>query len=166
MVRSGDAIAFLRAEDLAEFDALLSGFLADTGARTILLVDRAGRLLAAAGDTPELDHTAFATLAAADFGASDQLAALVGEREFASLYHHGEQSSLYLCDLNGLAILATLFDDRTTLGMIRLRLRSLVPTFEVLLAEVGQRNAGQAVPLDSGFAEEAESEIDRLFAED
>jgi predicted regulator of Ras-like GTPase activity (Roadblock/LC7/MglB family) len=166
VARTGDTIAFLRAEDLAEFDALLTGFLSDTNARAILLVDRTGRLLASAGETQQLDGTAFATLAAADFGASDQLATLVGEREFASLYHHGERSSLYLTALNGLAILATLFDDRTTLGMIRLKLKSLVPTFEALLVEVGQRSAaGPAVPMDSSFAAEAESEIDRLFSE-
>jgi predicted regulator of Ras-like GTPase activity (Roadblock/LC7/MglB family) len=165
MAVRGGAIAFLNADDLAQLDAQLQPFLAGTGARCVLLIDRTGRLLTAVGDTGGFDRTTFASLAAADFGASDQLAALLGEREFASLYHHGEHSSMYLADIGGSAILAALFDDRTTLGMVRLRLKTVVPVIGELLGRISREGRRHVPELNAGWAAEAASEIDRLFSE-
>jgi predicted regulator of Ras-like GTPase activity (Roadblock/LC7/MglB family) len=165
MVPRDDAIAFLGAEDLAQLDAQLGAFLDATAVLGALLIDRSGRLLTAAGDLHAIDRTAFASLAAADFGASDQLAALLGEREFASLYHHGEQTSMYLADIGGSAILAALFDDRTTLGMVRLRLKTVVPELVAVLARIHRDGHRRAPELDAGWADEAAGEIDRLFGE-
>jgi predicted regulator of Ras-like GTPase activity (Roadblock/LC7/MglB family) len=143
--------------------ALLSRFLADTNARCALLVDRTGQLLLSAGDAP-FDGLSFASLAAADFEASDQLAGLVGEAEFASLYHQGAQGSMYLADVAGRVILAALFDGRTTLGMVRLKTKAAVPEFAALITDITGRAAapGQS-SIEPGWAEAAETEIDRLF---
>jgi predicted regulator of Ras-like GTPase activity (Roadblock/LC7/MglB family) len=166
MTTPGDDIAFLRAEDLAEFDALLRRFLDETGARAALLVDRTGRLLTAAGETDGFDRTTFASLAAADFGASDQLAALLGEPEFVSLFHHGEQGSMYLTGVGGAAILAALFDGRTTLGLVRLRLKTLIPAFAEQFVRLGEQSRQPLPELDADWALEAESEIDRIFSDE
>ena len=77
-------------QDLEQLDRLLLTFLDATSARCALLVDRSGQLLTFAGDGLTFDGTTFASLAAADFGASDQLAQLLGENEFKSLYHQGD----------------------------------------------------------------------------
>lgn len=146
--------------------ALLNRFLSETNARCALLVDRTGQLLQRVGDA-SFDGLSFASLAAADFEASDQLAALLGEEEFASLYHQGEQGSMYLVDVAGRAILAALFDGRTTLGMVRLKTKAIVPQFAQLFAELTGRSASEAdsSPIDTGWASEAGDEIDRLFNE-
>jgi predicted regulator of Ras-like GTPase activity (Roadblock/LC7/MglB family) len=159
-------IEFFDAGDLDPFDAALRGFLTDTRARCALLCDRSGRLLTAAGDTGGIDSVTFASLAAAGFSASDQLAALVGEREFVSLYHHGENGSMYLTDVGGRAILAALFDDSTTLGLVRLRLRTAVPAFDALFDQLAARAPGRVRPdLGTGWSTEIEAEVDRLFSE-
>ena len=41
--------------------------------------------MTAFGETRDIDETSFASLAAADFDASDQLAGLLGEEEFTAL---------------------------------------------------------------------------------
>ena len=74
-----DSLKFLGADDAAAFEALLREFITDTGALCTMLVDRTGRMLAQAGDTAGMDGVAFASLASADFAASDQLAELLGE---------------------------------------------------------------------------------------
>ncbi|MFS8573355.1 MAG: roadblock/LC7 domain-containing protein, partial [Clostridia bacterium] len=99
--------------DLARLDQLLRSFLDETKAHCVLLLDRTGHILTTAGDGAGLDRMAIASLAAADFAASGQLAVLLGEEEFTSLYHHGTRRSMYLVDLAGQAILAALFDGRT-----------------------------------------------------
>jgi predicted regulator of Ras-like GTPase activity (Roadblock/LC7/MglB family) len=131
-----------------------------------VLVDRTGRLLTAVGDTGGFDQITFASLAAADFAASDQLAVLLGEKEFSSLYHHGERHSMFLADIGGLAILAALFDRRTTLGMVRVKARTVVPRLRTAMTSLAERGAtGDAVHMDVGWADDAVMQIDRLFTD-
>lgn len=160
---TADAIAALGPDDLRRVDRLLEAFVREAGARCALLLDRRGRPLTAVGDTDDLDETSFASLAAADFEASDQLAGLLGEQEFNALYHQGVEGSMYLSDISGVAILAAVFDRRTTLGMVRLKTREVVPLLRSLLAELEARPPGQT-RLESGWGDDAASEIDRLFA--
>ena len=155
-------------QDLEQLDRLLLTFLDATNARCALLVDRSGQLLTFAGDGLTFDGTAFASLAAADFAASDQLAQLLGEDEFKALYHQGAKDSMYLVDIHGRAILAALFNGGTTLGLIRLTTRNLLPEIETLFQIVSERGARapeQSQYFDSGWLSEAEGEIDKLFAE-
>lgn len=155
-------------QDLEQLDRLLLTFIDSTSARCALLVDRSGQLLTSAGDATSFDGTTFASLAAADFAASDQLAKLLGENEFKSLYHQGENDSMYLVDIGGRAILAALFNGGTTLGLVRLTTRNLLPEIEILFQTVSGRGAAgpeQPQYFDSGWLSEAEGEIDKLFAE-
>src|SRR5690606_35185588 len=75
--------------DSRRIEDLLHSFLLGSRARCALLVDRSGQLVATAGEQPGLDTATFAALAAADFAANEQLAAMTGEREFSSLFHQG-----------------------------------------------------------------------------
>jgi predicted regulator of Ras-like GTPase activity (Roadblock/LC7/MglB family) len=163
-MKSGHQIGFLGSEDVRAFDEHLGGFVTDARVRCAVLIDRAGRVLSAAGNTGDLDQTAFASLASADFSASDQLAALLGEEEFSSLYHHGAECSMFLADISGAAILAVLFDASTTLGMVRIRTRTVVPRLAAALERLAQHGpTGHVVQMEADWAVEAESEIDRLF---
>src|SRR5690349_17088679 len=139
----------------------LQGFLRDSNARCALLVDRTGQLVATVGEPPQFDPTAFATLTAADFSANDQLARLIGETEFNSLFHQGEQESMYLVDIARRVILVILFDNRTTLGLVRLKVKHAVEELTRLFAEMFQRGREQANP--PNILAGAEDEIDRLF---
>lgn len=150
------------AEDAARIDTILSGFLGDAGARTALLVDRSGQMLAHAGEPPTFDPVAFASLTAADFSANDQLARMLGEAEFGALFHQGERESLYLADVARRVILVILFDNRTTLGLVKLRVRAVVRELGEVFAAMFARGPG-AANLESGFLGEAEDEIDKLF---
>jgi len=153
-------------EDLDQLDGLLNVFLGETQARCAMIVDRSGRLLTIAGDGGAIDHVTLASLVAGDFAASAQLATMLGEGEFSSLYHHGGERSMYLADIAGWAILAALFDGRTTLGMIRLKTRSVVPKLAGRFEAIATRAAApEKVEFSGAWAEEAENQIDRLFAE-
>ncbi|HUF50918.1 MAG TPA: roadblock/LC7 domain-containing protein [Longimicrobiales bacterium] len=164
MKAASDNIGFLGADDVRIFEELLGDFVAETNVRCAFLVDRAGRQLSAMGDTRDLDRTTFASLASADFAASDHLAALLGEEEFSSLYHHGAERSMFLADIGGTVILAVLFDTRTTLGMVRIKTKTMVPRLAEHFARLAERGPqGQVVQMETGWASEAESEIDRLF---
>src|SRR3712207_9381162 len=99
--------------DFGAIPKSLERFLQESNARCALLVDRTGQLVATVGEQPNFDPTAFATLTAADFSANDQLARLIGESDFNTLFHQGEKESMYLADVARRVILVVLFDNRT-----------------------------------------------------
>jgi len=151
-------------QDSARIGQLLQTLLFESGARCALLVDRAGQLVTSAGEQPEFDATAFASLAAADFAANDQLASMIGENEFSSLFHQGEKESMYLADVARRLILVVLFDNRTTLGMIRIKVKGSVRELTEVFRELFERaERAPSARLATSFAAEAEDEIDRLF---
>ena len=152
-----------REEDAGRIGALLNSLLREANARTALLVDRTGQMLAVAGEEPRFDPVAFASLTAADFSANDQLARLLGENEFGALFHQGEKDSLYLADVARRVILVVLFDNRTTLGLVKLRVRGVVEALTVLFTAMFTREAAGDRRVESGFVGEAEDEIDKLF---
>jgi predicted regulator of Ras-like GTPase activity (Roadblock/LC7/MglB family) len=141
---------------------LLQRFLHESGVRCALIVDRSGQLVTITGERPNFDATAFATLTAADFSANDQLARLIGETDFSTLFHQGERESMLLADIARRVILVALFDDRTTLGLVRLRLRATVEELTRLLEAIFARGA-QAGDARPALLADADDEIDRLF---
>jgi predicted regulator of Ras-like GTPase activity (Roadblock/LC7/MglB family) len=147
--------------DFKQIQTHLQAFLRDSNARCALLVDRTGQLVATVGETPQFDPTAFASLTAADFSANDQLAKMIGEPEFASLVHQGEKESMYLADVARRVILVVLFDNRTTLGLVRLKMKATVDELAKLFEEVFKR-AGRDGSQPNILAG-ADDEIDKLF---
>lgn len=181
-------------DDAQAITAALQRFLRESGARCALLVDRAGQLVATVGEAPAIpsfDPTAFASLTAADFSANDQLARLIGEQDFRTLFHQGERESMFLSDVARRLILVVLFDARTTLGLVKLKLRGVVDELAARFETVFARPAappparglpaflasdaaagppapgaltGPAHPAPGDLLAGAEDEIDRLFA--
>ena len=156
----------LEERDHARIERFLQSFLYDSNARCVLLVDRAGQLVTTAGERPDFDQAAFASLAAADFAANDQLASMIGEKEFSSLFHQGERESMYLADVVRRVIVVVLFDNRTTVGMIRIKVKGVVRELAEVFHEIFSRAPSASSPvLEAAFADEAEDEIDRLFGD-
>jgi predicted regulator of Ras-like GTPase activity (Roadblock/LC7/MglB family) len=143
----------------------LTALLRESNARCALLVDRTGQLLANAGEQLSFDPAAFASLTAADFSANDQLAKMIGEPEFASLFHQGERESMYLADVARRVILVVLFDQRTTVGMVRLRVRQTVGELSNVFEEMFSRAAPSGPERPPRVLEGAEDEIDKLFGD-
>lgn len=149
-------------DDFGAINQALQRFLHDCNARCALLVDRSGQLVTTVGEQPTFDATAFATLTAADFSANDQLARLIGETDFNTLFHQGERESMLLADVARRIILVVLFDNRTTLGLVRLKMRQTVDELTTLFEQVfGRGQDGTAA--HPNILADADDEIDRLF---
>ena len=151
----------LSESDYRRISEHLTELLRESDARCAMVVDRTGQLLATVGEALSFDPTVFASLTAADFSANDELAKMIGEPEFASLFHQGEKESMYLADVGRRLILVVLFNQRTTVGLVRLRVKQTVRDLSQLLNEMFGRPS-QGKP-DGGLLEGAEDEIDKLF---
>src|SRR5882757_655915 len=160
---SGASSWSFREDDARAIQGILSGFLGESNARTALIVDRTGQMVATVGETPQFDPTAFASLTAADFSANDQLARMLGEPEFGALFHQGERESMYLADVARRVILVVLFDNRTTLGLVKLRMRAVTAELTAIFTAMFSRDTGNTGRVDASFVGEAQDELDKLF---
>ncbi len=141
----------------------MNALLRETNVKSLLLVDRTGQVVANVGEPPTFDPQAFASLTAADFSANDQLAKMIGEHEFSSLFHQGEKESMYLADVAHRVILVALFDNRTTLGMVRLKVKTTVEELSRLFEAMFSRTGTEQPKLEGFASQEVEDEIDKLF---
>jgi predicted regulator of Ras-like GTPase activity (Roadblock/LC7/MglB family) len=160
---SGASSWSFREDDSRRIQSILSAFLGESNARTALIVDRTGQMVSTVGETPAFDATAFASLTAADFSANDQLARMLGESEFGALFHQGERESMYLADIARRVILVVLFDNRTTLGLVKLPVKTAVVQLNQVFTDMFNRDGTSAPGVESEFLGEAEDEIDKLF---
>ncbi|MFI5234318.1 MAG: roadblock/LC7 domain-containing protein [Gemmatimonadales bacterium] len=160
---SGASSWSFREEDFKRIQVILADFLRESTAKSALIVDRTGQLVATVGENPTFDGVAFASLTAADFSANDQLAKMIGEKEFGSLFHQGEKESMYLADVAHRVILVVLFDNRTTLGMVKLRVKVTVGDLTQVFTDMFDRKGAGTATMETGFVGEAEDEIDKLF---
>jgi len=145
-----------------EYEALLSALrklLVDASAKVVFLVDKDGTLLASAGDAVGFDTTSLASLAAGNIAATGGLANLIGEKEFSILFHEGERDNMHLSVVAERLILVVVFDRRSSVGLVRLRVRQAVSRFAAIMAVALAASEGE----DEGVEELTEADIESLF---
>ena len=125
--------------DAARIDAVLRRFLGDSNSAAALLIDRSGQPLAETGTARTLDIGSIGALAAAAFASTAALARLLGESEFSVLFHEGVKESLHVSTVDEHTILLAIFDERTTIGMVRLFAKEACTSIGAALAETRKR---------------------------
>ena len=153
-----------------EFDRLeqaLRRLRYDANAKAVFLIDKNGQQIAASGDVEEFDTTSLASLTAGNVAATDGLAKLIGEREFSVLFHEGQRDHIHISIVARRAILLVIFDERSSLGLVRLRVKrasvEMDEIFEDMTRKEGGGPSGQVQ--SSPFAEITDEDIDSLFSE-
>lgn len=112
----------LTAETVDAVKSIVNDKLISENVQTVLVIDGAGNILAHCGqDTDGLDAISLAALTAANFGATSQIAKLIGENDFSLLYHKGEKANIHFARLGGEMILVSIFGDDVSLGLVRVR---------------------------------------------
>jgi predicted regulator of Ras-like GTPase activity (Roadblock/LC7/MglB family) len=153
--------------DFRSIDTVLTELLERTNALSVHLVDRSGQLITTAGRTADFDATAFASLVAADFTANAELAQLLGENGVEAVVSEGRSRSVHSCLLAERVIMCTVFDRRSTLGLVRFRAArasaELDRVFRGLFEKVGL--VEPELTSTPEFAVAAGQELDALFGE-
>jgi len=152
--------------DFQAIDRVLERLLEKTNALSVHLIDRSGQLITTSGRSADFDATAFASLVAADFTANAEVSQLLGESAIEAVVNEGKSRSVYSCLLASRGIMCTVFDKRSTLGLVRLRAGraagELEGVFKRLFEKVGLVEAGRGT---SDFAAAAGREVDALFGD-
>jgi len=130
--------------------------------RVVFLVDKNGQQIAVQGEVGNLDTTSLASLAAGNVAATGGMAQLIGEKEFPTLSHEGERESIHICII-GRVLLVVVFDERTSLGLIKLRVKQASRDLAALFEEVARVAAEKKNSAEAFFAEITDDDIDSLF---
>jgi predicted regulator of Ras-like GTPase activity (Roadblock/LC7/MglB family) len=153
-------------EDIDEIDRILSDFLDASQAKCILLVDKEGHLVTKKGFTKSFDTTSLSALVAASFASTRAMAEVLGEGQFLVLSHQGRAEHIHVALVSGRALLVIVFDDRTTLGMVRLYANEVTNRVVEALEKAEERNKTRPrQALQADFEAAAEQRLDDFFGE-
>jgi predicted regulator of Ras-like GTPase activity (Roadblock/LC7/MglB family) len=163
-------------EDFRAVDAVLHDLLQRTHALSVHLIDRSGTLITSAGADSDFDLPTFASLTAADVAANAELGNLFGRQELDTVVFLGEPRSMASSLVAERVILCVIFDQHSTLGLVRHRakkaVRELTPVFEALFQRLGLTPPAEvpATALDlsefdpeTAFRREASRRVDELL---
>src|SRR4030066_1740107 len=143
-------------EDVEYINRIISKMLKGAEAKCALLVDKDGHLVTRQGFTHSLDTTALAALLAGSFASTREIARLVGEPEFSVLFHQGKRDHIHISLVGERSILVAIFDDRTTIGMVRLYAKECGEELATILGQAHKSKKKSEPAIDSGFAASAE----------
>jgi predicted regulator of Ras-like GTPase activity (Roadblock/LC7/MglB family) len=148
-------------EEFQRIQEVCSRLHRDSNAKAVLLIDKNGQLIADAGDVSNLDTVSLSSLTAGNVAATGGIAKLLKESEFTGQFHEGERTNVHITLVAQRVILVILFDERSSLGLVRLRVRKaseeLSRVFEEMMAKV------QEPSTPSIFSEITDEDIDNLF---
>jgi predicted regulator of Ras-like GTPase activity (Roadblock/LC7/MglB family) len=153
-------------EDYRKILAVIQRLVRDANAKGIFVVDKNGQLIAEAGEVRGIDTTSLASLTAGSIAATGGLAKIIGEEDFPVHFHQGQRDNLHITLVAKRIILVVVFDDRSSLGLVRLRVKKaggeLARIFEDLQKKAESPGQGGA---QSPFAEITDDDIDNLFSD-
>jgi predicted regulator of Ras-like GTPase activity (Roadblock/LC7/MglB family) len=153
-------------EELKRLNAVIEKLLRESNSKVIFLVDKNGQLISAMGETEHLDTTSLASLTAGNIAATGGLAKLIGEKEFSILFHEGEKDNLHISIVAGRVILVVIFDQRSSLGLVRLRVKKASDELGVVFEDLARKaqEMEKSGSNQSPFAEITDDDIDNLFS--
>lgn len=134
----------------------------ECAARVVFLVDRDGQTIALNGDIGDMDTTSFSSLAAGNVAATTSMAKLIGENVFPAVVHEGEHESIFISVI-GRSLLVVVFDERSTLGLVKLRAKRASHDIAAILDDAANDSAVIAATAASRFADISDEDIDSLF---
>ena len=161
--------------DVERIDSELDAFLELSKARSAMLIDLEGHLVTRRGETVRGSLESVAALAAGSFAATKEMARLLGEEHFSTLFHQGARDSIQLSLVGERALFAIVFDERTNLGLVRFyaqethrrrdgRCKCARDRLERLLASIEAESAErEGESLADDYSSRATAALDEMF---
>ncbi|MDT5272118.1 MAG: hypothetical protein QOH49_4304 [Acidobacteriota bacterium] len=158
-----DTPIIMHEQQFQQLRLILGKLRLESFSRVVFLVDKNGQQIATHGDVGDLDTTSLASLAAGNVAATGGMARLIGEKEFPTLSHEGERESIHICII-GRVLLVVVFDERSSLGLVKLRVKQASRDLSSLFEELERISAERRDREEALFAEITDDDIDSLFS--
>jgi predicted regulator of Ras-like GTPase activity (Roadblock/LC7/MglB family) len=153
-------------EDFKRVHAVIQRLVRDAHAKGVFVVDRNGQLIAETGEVRGIDTTSLASLTAGSIAATGGLAKLIGEEDFPVHFHQGARDNLHITIVAKRMILVVVFDERSSLGLVRLRVKKAGGELARIFEDIQKKSeADHAAGGPSPFADITDDDIDNLFSD-
>jgi predicted regulator of Ras-like GTPase activity (Roadblock/LC7/MglB family) len=124
----------LNQDSIDQIEQTLTNELVSIGVSSVFLSDMAGNVIASADNgTVTHDIYALAALSVANFGATNEIARLIGEQDFTLLFHKGDHESIHFSRVGEHFLLCSIFGEKTSLGFVRLRVAEITGKVQSLI---------------------------------
>jgi predicted regulator of Ras-like GTPase activity (Roadblock/LC7/MglB family) len=160
-----DSQLVLYEEDHRKILTVIGRLVREANAKGVFVVDKNGQLIAEAGEVRGIDSTSLASLTAGSIAATGGLAKIIGEEDFPIHFHQGARDNLHITTVARRMILVVIFDERSSLGLVRLRVKTAGGELEKIFDDVRKRSEAEGATAASPFADITDDDIDNLFAD-
>jgi len=149
-------------KDVTRIERVLEELLKLSGAKLALLVDREGHLVTRLGAPVEFDVDSVSALVAGSFAATKEMAHCLGEEEFSIMFHQGKKDSIQLTLVGDRALLGIIFDDKTTIGMVRLYAQEAARRLADIFARSDKEHPDEE-SMNESFTADAKGKLNDVF---
>lgn len=162
---------FLSRKQFDEAGGVLRGFYQKTKCPVVVLADAAGMLVSHSGTMDNQNAGLLSALAAGNLAATGEIARLCGEEGgFQAQFLEGKKRGFYVSPVDGNFLVAVVFAENTTLGMVRVLLTKVMEQLrEALRHKEGEEGGGETVEItmkaveSEGFQDELSSRLDSIL---
>ena len=160
------SLDIIREQDLKKINNILRELREESDAICTLLIDKGGHVIAHQGFSEKFDIVALSALAAGSFASTKEIAKMVGEPEFTMMFHQGKKEHIHISLVNDMALLLVIFDDRTTVGMVRVYANQYSKELGAILEEAQKTAKGAAKDLNKISGEDIEGALDSVLPDE
>jgi predicted regulator of Ras-like GTPase activity (Roadblock/LC7/MglB family) len=150
----------LSEDEVKKIEEVFGEYLTESEAKDIVLLNKSGELLAKTGDITADVAQNISALAAGVFSATNELARLLGEKEFTITFHQGQETNIHISLITQNALLAMIFDNKLPIGAIRFWAKKTGAEIKSVIEEAEKRASSQSQKV---INEDIGKDIEDLF---
>lgn len=150
--------------ELAVISNLLTKLMNDTNATFAMLIDKSGQVVAYQGSGVRRNATTLGALLAGVFSSSREVARLLDEKDFRSIFQQGVQENIYTSMVEEQWLLVIIFDKLTHIGLVKVISKKATEELGRILERVrSDTSRTKSSVINVQFRSSVEDTIDLLF---
>lgn len=150
--------------ELITITALLAKLMNDTNATSTMLIDKSGQVVAVQGSESRSKATTLGALLAGVFSSSREVAKLLNEKDFRSIFQQGVQENIYTSMVEEQWLLVIIFDKLTHIGLVKVLSKKAADELGRILERVrSDTSRTKSSVINLQFRSSVEDTIDLLF---
>lgn len=153
-------------EEARSIGVCLGRLMSETGATYIMLLDRAGQVLAWQGEGHRAEMTHLGALLAGSYASSREMARLLKEDSFRVLVQEGMREKIFTETVEDRWLLVVVFDHQAHLGLVKVLAKRATQSLAGILHIVIERNPTRRSHVMGEMRRAAVDTIDLIFSED
>ena len=150
--------------ELAIISTALNKLMNDTNATSVMLIDKSGQVIATQGAGVRRNATSLGALLGGAFSSSRQIAELLGERDFRTIFQQGVHQNIYTTMVEEQWLLVIVFDKLTHIGLVKVLSKKASDEMGRILERVrADTSRTKSSVINVQFRSSVEDTIDLLF---